>query len=370
MREGGAKTGGFAMRTINVGVVGCGQVAQHVYLPEFHRLHDKATLVAVCDRVEERARAAQQRFGARTYYTDLDHFLRESNAEIVVNLTPHQAHVAVSMAALSAGRHVYTEKPLAQSVDDATHLIDAAETHRVKLACAPIMLLLPTVQRWQHLLHQGTIGRATFARAQLLAPATWDGFSPDQVWYFAAGSGPLMDGGVYALTALTGLFGPALRVSAMAGTIMSEQVIGRDPSAGRRLPMGAEDSVHLHVDFGGLFAALDVSWCVQASRNVTCEVYGEYGTLSGHPTYANTPIHIFRPGRAWTVEEPTPRWPRDDDWVQGVVHLVDCVRHDTAPINSATHARHVLDIMLTALRSAREGRALALQTTFSQPMTQ
>jgi predicted dehydrogenase len=358
------------MRTIDVGVVGCGEVAQRVYLPEFHRLHDKATLVAVCDQVEERARAAQQHFGARAYYTDLDRFLRESNAEIVVNLTPHQAHMPVSMAALAAGRHVYTEKPLAQSVDDATQLIDAAQRHRVKLACAPVILLLPTVRRWQHLLYQGTIGRVTFARAQLLAPANWDDFSADQVWYFAAGSGPLMDGGVYALTALTGLLGPALRVSAMAGTIISEHVIGHGPAAGRRLRTEVEDSVHLHLDFGGLFATLDVSWCVQASRNVACEVYGEHGTLSGDPTYANTSIHIFRPGSGWTVEEPTPRWPRDDDWVQGVAHLVDCVRHNTAPVSNATHARHVLDIMLTALRSAREGRALTLQTTFSQPMTQ
>ena len=134
--------------------------------------------------------------------------------------------------------------------------------------------------------------------------------------------------------------------------------------------MEVEDSAHLHLDFGGLFATLDVSWCVQASRNVTCEVYGEHGTLSGDPTYANTPIHIFRPGSGWTVEEPTPRWPREDDWVQGVAHLVDCVRNDTAPVNGAAHARHVLDIILTALRSAREGRALALQTTFAPPIAQ
>src|SRR5262249_44284133 len=200
------------MRTVHIGVVGCGAVAQGIYLPEFHRLDDKATLVAVCDRVEERARAAQQRFGARMYYTDLERFLRESDAEIVVNLTPHRAHMSVSMAALEAGRHVYTEKPLAQSLEDATRLIEAARTHHVKLACAPVTLLLPSAQRWRHLLHEGAIGGVTFARAQLLAPPIWDDFSPDHVWYFAAGSGPLMDGGVYALTALTGLFGPAMRV--------------------------------------------------------------------------------------------------------------------------------------------------------------
>jgi len=355
------------MRTVNIGVVGCGEVAQRIYLPEFHRLHDKAVLVAVCDRVEERARAAQQRFGARTYYTDLDRFLRQSNAEIVVNLTPHRAHMPVSLAALEAGRHVYTEKPLAQSVADATQLIEAARAHHVKLACSPVTLLLPSAQRWRHLLQEGTIGRVTFARAQLLAPPLWEDFRPDHVWYYAAGSGPLMDGGVYALTALTGLLGPVLRVSAMARTIMSEHVIGDGPAAGRRFRSEVADSVHLHLDFGHLFATLDVSWCVPASRNEILEVYGEHGTLSGDPTYANTPIHIFRPGSGWSVQEPTPRLPRSDDWFQGVAHLVDCVRHDTEPIPSATHARHVLDIMLTALRSAQEGRALALQTTFALP---
>jgi len=357
------------MRTVRIGVVGCGAVAQHVYLPEFYRLNDKAALVAVCDRVEARARTAQQRFGARTYYTDLERFLRESDAEIVVNLTPHRAHMPVSMAALEAGRHVYTEKPLAQSVDDATQLIDTARAHHVKLACAPVTLLLPTAQRWRHLLRAGAIGAVTFARAQLLAPPIWDDFPLDHVWYYAAGSGPLPDVGVYALTALTGLFGPALRVSAMAGTIMNEHVISNGPAAGQRFRNEVADSVHLHLDFGGFFATFDVSWCVQASRNETLEVYGEHGTLSGDPTYANTPIHIFHPGSGWSVDEPTSRLPRSDDWFLGVDHLVDCVLHDTEPIPSATHARHVLDLMLTALRSAQEGRALALQTTFQLPVT-
>jgi predicted dehydrogenase len=153
----------------------------------------------------------------------------------------------------------------------------------------------------------------------------------------------------------------------MAGTIISEHVIDQGPAAGTNLRTEVADSAHLHLDFGGLFAALDVSWCVQGSRNVACELYGEHGTLSGDPTYANTPIHIFRPASGWTMEEAAPRWPRDDDWVQGIDHLVDCVRHGTAPVNNATHARHVLDIMLTALRSAKEGRALTLQTSFAQP---
>jgi predicted dehydrogenase len=352
------------MPKVNVGVVGCGAVAHRIYLPEFPRIRDKAVLVAVCDVVEGRAKAAKERFGARAYYTDLERFLRQSEADMVVNLTPQKAHVPVSRAALQAGKHVYTEKVMAQSLDDASQLIEAAKAQHVKLACAPITRLLPTQRRWQELIREGAIGRITFARAQGLYPPIWEDFSPEHVWYFASGSGPLMDMGVYPLTALTGLFGPVLRVSAMARTVMPERVIGDGPAAGKRFATQVEDSVHLHLDFGSFFAAVDLSWCVQATRNELFEVYGEHGTLSGDPTFANTLLHIFQADQAWRLEEPMPRWPRSDDWFQGVAHLVDCVRENTEPVNNATHARHVLDIMLTALRAAREGRTLAPQTTF------
>jgi predicted dehydrogenase len=352
------------MRQVNIGVVGCGDAAQHVYLTEFHRLQDRARLVAVCDRVAARAEAARKRFGAKASYTDLERFLRDGEVDIVLNLTPHHAHVSVSLAALESGRHVYTEKPMAQSLDEATTLIEKANANRVKLACAPVTLLLPTMRRWQQRLREGAIGHPTFARAQALAAPLWDGFAPDHAWYFTAGSGPLMDMGVYTLTALTGLFGPALRVSAMAGTILPERVIGDGHFAGTRIPTGVDDSVHLHLDFGQLFASIDISWCVQASRNELLEVYGEAGTLSGDPTAANTPLYWFRPGAPWMVDDSPPLLPRSDDWIQGVAHLVDCVVNDTEPLNNAFHARHVLDIMLSAIHSAKTGQTLALQTTF------
>jgi predicted dehydrogenase len=355
------------MGKVKIGVVGCGDAAQRIYLPEFHQIADRALLVAVCDREEERAVAARRRFGARASYSDLNQFLRESGAELVLNLTPHYAHVSVSLAALEAGRHVYTEKPMAQSLADATKLIEAARANGVKLACAPLTLLLPTMRRWQQLIREGAIGRPTFARAQALAAPLWEGFSPDHTWYFRAGSGPLMDMGVYALTGLTGLFGPALRVSAMSGTIMKERVIGDGHFSGTRIHSEVDDSVHLHLDWERLFATLDISWCVQASRNETLEVYGDAGTLSGDPTAANTPIHFFRLGCPWTVEEPPQCLGHSDSWIGGVAHLIDCVLNNTEPVNNAIHARHVLDIMLTAVRSAKEGRTLALQTTFPFP---
>jgi predicted dehydrogenase len=150
----------------------------------------------------------------------------------------------------------------------------------------------------------------------------------------------------------------------MARTVMPERVIRDGPAAGQRFATEVEDSVHLHLDFGGFFASVDFSWCVQASRNELFEVYGETGTIAGDPTMANTPIYVLRVPQAWEVEEAMPRLPRPDDWFQGVVHLVDCVRQRTELVNTPMHARHVLDVMLTGLRAAQEGRTLTLQTTF------
>jgi predicted dehydrogenase len=153
----------------------------------------------------------------------------------------------------------------------------------------------------------------------------------------------------------------------MARTILRERIISDGPFAGTRIPTDVDDSVHLHLDFGSVLAAMDISWCVQGSRNELLEVYGETGTLSGDPTTANTPLYWLRSGEPWRTEAAPPQLPRSDDWIQGVAHLVDCVINNIEPVNNALHARHVLDIMLSTLQSAQDGQTLALQTSFPWP---
>ena len=285
------------MRTVNIGVVGCGEVARRIYLPEFHRLHDKAALVAVCDRVEERAKAAQQRFGARRTTPICDRFLRESDAEIVVNLTPHKAHVPVSMAALEAGRHVYTEKAMAQSVDDATQLIEvgAAASRQTRL-CPGHAVVADRSSRWQQLAPRGD-DRSRDLRTRA-APV------PRRSGTISPGPCVVLRGGQWTADGCGGVcaHGPhgSLR-SGLAGQRHGQdhherarhrQMVPPPADAFARKWLTPYTSISTSDSF---FAVVDVSWCVQTSRNEPFEVYGEHGTLSGDPTYANTPIHIFRP---------------------------------------------------------------------------
>jgi predicted dehydrogenase len=102
---------------------GPGDVADRDYLPEFHRLEDRAEIVAVCGRGPERARRVAERLGV-PWFTDQSLMNEEIGIDVTVNLTPIQAHEATTRVALEAGQHVYTEKPLATSIAAATQLRD------------------------------------------------------------------------------------------------------------------------------------------------------------------------------------------------------------------------------------------------------
>src|SRR5262249_35869065 len=147
-------------------LIGCGDVAARDYLPELHRLSGRVDLVAVSSRSESRARAVAERFGARAWYTDYHKMLEESDADIVANLTPIQAHVETTLAALRSGRHVYTEKPLASTVADALSIAEEAERRGLTLVCAPCVMIFPQVQRARELLETGAIGAVYSARGQ------------------------------------------------------------------------------------------------------------------------------------------------------------------------------------------------------------
>ena len=101
---------------VKVGLVGCGVIAHRQYVPGIAGM-PTAEFVAVCDAVEERARAQAARFNIPQVYTDLDEMLERSGIDLLVNLTQIPYHFDVNMRALQAGKHVYTEKPLASTVE-------------------------------------------------------------------------------------------------------------------------------------------------------------------------------------------------------------------------------------------------------------
>jgi predicted dehydrogenase len=203
----------------------------------------------------------------------------------------------------------------------------------------------------------GEIGRLLTARARY----GWAG--PDWGrWFYEPGGGALLDLGVYNVTSLCGFFGPARRVTAMAGVAISERVVD-----GERIAVHADDNAHVLIDFGDArFAVVTTGFTMQRYRSPALELYGSHGVLQMlGDDWAPAGYELWRnDAGAWALhEESEPAWP----WTDGLRHLVECIETGTAPMTRPEHAYHALEIMLAAQAAGADGQARAISSPFPAP---
>lgn len=190
-----------------VAVVGCGTVADRYV--EGLLAEPTLELVAAADLDRERARAVADRAPGCRAFGDAAAALDATDPGLVVNLTSHDAHAAVTRTCLEAGADVFSEKPLATEIDAARELVALAADRDRRLGCAPISHLAPTARRLRTLLDEGRLGplRLVDARCHVGRLTEWHD-APESFLR----AGPLLDGAVYPLTVLTSLLGPVRRV--------------------------------------------------------------------------------------------------------------------------------------------------------------
>jgi predicted dehydrogenase len=210
--------------------------------------------------------------------------LASSDVELIVNLTPPRVHAAVSLDAIAAGKHVWSEKPLAATVTDAATIVSAAADAGVVLGCAPDTFLGGGHQTARKLLDDGWIGEPVAAVA-CVSEHGYEHFHPEVEPFYSEGGGPIRDLGPYYLTALVSLLGPVARVAGMAKTTFPERTIGVGPRAGEHLKVRVPTHVTgvLEMESGATVTLL-ASWDVWATHLPYLEVYGTRGSLAlGNP---------------------------------------------------------------------------------------
>jgi predicted dehydrogenase len=372
------------MAKLKVGIIGCGDVAQHTYLPDLARMHKEGLLdfVAVSDLLEDRVRPAQSRYGIAQAYTDYRQMLEESGVDLVVNLTPTQHHAEVILAAIAAQKHVYTEKPIAATLEEADRIIRAARQEKVVVGSAPAVMTHPELQDIKDMVAKGQIGNVCFARARGSHPGPdrLMDFLTDPSWFYKPGAGPVIDLGIYQIQALTGILGPAKRVTALGGIAIPERVNLAGAEAGKEYTAEVEDNVHILLDFGdACFAYIDATFCVLSAKGPRMELYGSTGVIYAYSRPEEPPMEVFvwdqeHEFRGWVQPEkvyrgslmPARQTAPRPDWslASGVEHMVHALAGDTEFLLTAEHARHTLEIILSASQSMREGCAIELKTSF------
>ncbi|MFV0251979.1 MAG: Gfo/Idh/MocA family protein [Beutenbergiaceae bacterium] len=342
---------------VGAAVVGPGYISDE-YLTTLANCEEvKVRFVAGRDAGAARAKADQHGIAGAGTWPDL---MAADGIDLVINLTVPAAHAQVSTAALKAGKHVWSEKPLATSMADAHRLVALADELGLRLGCAPDTFLGPGPQTALAALANGRIGSVTsgFASCQYRGPDYWH---PAPEFLFQEGAGPVLDVGPYFLTTLVLIFGSLQRVTARGVITRAKRTVATGPRAGHQFDVTVPSHVTALYEFadGGLVDAI-FSFDSPIPRMLV-EINGTEGS------YRLPAVSEFDGSGVVTMMD-TSQTDVPPDSISGLARgtgVIDMARSLRAGVQHRADGRlalHVLEALLATEESMRAGSTVTLAT--------
>lgn len=365
----------MAQSPLGLGVVGAGSIGIRAALAHFscEDVQDRVTLAAVCDPVPGRAEAAAGKYGVASHSEAYEALLDNPKVDLVTICSPIGLHYEQGLMAIEAGKHIHFNKTITVTADESLDLIAKAEKRGVKIVASPGQMTRPALREVRRRVQEGELGQLAWA----VTGAAFGSYHEQEglrqgsdvlsninpAWYWRKpGGGPLYDMTVYGLHSLTGVLGPAKRVTGMSACAIKEREF-----RGEMYACDAEDNTLMVLDFGGgVFSFVYGTFAGAVSEWSGPSFFGTKGSIvglkhNGEPIVADAGYHPFGPhvtGVHAGMEEA--------HVFEDMMQLVDWIRDDNAkPIATAEHAAHVVEIIEAALRSAETGQAQTLKTSFT-----
>jgi predicted dehydrogenase len=362
-------------KAMGVGVIGCGNISA-AYM-RFARLFRTIEMRACADLDMKAARARATEFGLKAQ--TVSELLANPDIDIVVNLTVPAAHFAVSRSILEAGKHVYTEKPLALSFADARELVRLAKKKGLHVAGAPDTFLGGAHQQARKAIDDGLIGKVTSGTAHMMGYGM-EHWHPNPDFYYQPGAGPVLDMGPYYVTNLINLVGPVKRVAALSGTARRQRVISSAPRKGERIMVKTPTTYHALLLFAnGATITLAASWDVYAHRHQNMELYGTTGAIfvpdpnffGGAVGLASTDA-VVRTLAPWdhplgVVNEKADDGGRANYRTAGLADMAQAIMARRDIRCSVERMAHAVEVLTAIVKSGETGRFVDLKSTCTRP---
>jgi predicted dehydrogenase len=352
-------------KRIRTGLIGCGSVSNS-YLPVLTKC-PYVEVVSLCDIRPERARKQAEKFNVAHHYPHIDAMLAGEPFDFLIDLTDMQEHEHLNRQALEAGKHVWSEKPIANSLAAGQELLRLAQRRKQRLWGAPITVQSPQFAFMARTLARGTLGRVAAAHANYGHEGpNWSSF------FYEKGGGSMPDLAVYNFTTLTGLLGPVKHVSAMLSIVTPE----REITGKGRIKVTEEDNAMVLLDHGkGVISH------VQSGFNYF-NPYGHDGkgeqrhtvTITGSGGYMGMVGYDWAPlgvDLATHEQRNMQRHVTDAEgyiWQQGAALAAECLVTGKELLVTPEQALHVLEIITAARESQETGRRITLTSTFKWPI--
>jgi predicted dehydrogenase len=368
----------MAARTpMRVGLIGCGNISD-IYLLNARRFRD-IVFTACADLNADVAERQAQRY--QIHARSVNDLLKSDDVDIVLNLTVPAAHAQVSLRALDAGKHVYSEKPLATAVADGVALVAAAQKRELRVGAAPDTVLGAGVQEARALIDTGSIGKPLTGVAAVMSHGM-EHWHPDPGFFFRPGAGPVFDMGPYYLSTLVTLLGPVASVQAMGQIGFDERIVTTPSSQlhGQSIKVETLTNVHALLDFAsGAQVTFMASWDVWKHGVPPIELHGQKGSLRlPDPNWFGGDLLIAAQNEEWRTIRTDDKtfgaknWPVAapkfaNDRGLGLADMARAIADQRPHRANGDIALHVLAVMAGILEAATEGRRAAILPACERP---
>lgn len=366
---------------MKIAIVGCGFVADY-YLSTLS-FHPNLELIGVTDRNPERTKKFLD-WHSVTAYGSLEELLNDANVDIVLNLTNPRSHYEVSKACLEAGKHVYSEKPLAMDIDDAKELVAIAQSRGLQISSAPCSLLGETAQTIWKALREKKVGKVRLVYAEMD-----DGLvhrMPYQKWLSESGTpwpyqdefevGCTLEHAGYYVNWLTAFFGPAETVTAFSSCLVDDKEVDvkLDP------PKTPDFSVACIKFQNGVVARLTCS--IVAPHDHSLRIIGDDGIISTHDcwnygesVYIQRLMKIRRKvfmnpiKQKYPLVRKSPKFQTKGaqrmDFCRGVAEMADAIAKNRVNRMAADVSLHNNELAIAIQDSLETGGCYQLTTSFT-----
>lgn len=348
------------MSAMKIGVIGAGVISQQ-YLENLTKA-ESVSVEMISDLDSSRSEQRASQYGIPSFGTP-EELLKREDIELVVNLTIPMAHEEVTIQSLKAGKHVWSEKPLALDKHSVERIKRQSLESKREVGCAPDTFLGPGIQTGLRLIKAGKIGKVTGATTafEVSGPESWH---PNPDFLYAKGGGPVFDMGPYYLTALVCALGPIAQVVSRSSQASDFRVIGSGPRAGERFPVEVPTNVFALIDFvGGETAQSSFSFDSARLRAGVLEIHGTEGSLVfPDPNLHEGALQLFSKNSENGEPTEVACVGQVMDRGVGVIDMVRAIAKGERPRANIDLASHIVEVMQALEESSASGAGVRVES--------
>lgn len=343
---------------INVGIIGCGKIAQVRHIPEYAENPD-VKLAAFYNPSRKRAEEQAEKYGGKVYDT-AEELLADKSIDAVSICAANYAHAELTIKALEAGKHVLCEKPMATNLADCEAMVECAKKNGKFLMIGHNQRLAKAHVEAKRLIDQGLIGRiitfrTTFGHG---GPETWAINPGKNVWFFdkkKAAMGAMADLGVHKTDLIQFLTGQ--RVVRTTARLVTLDKRGEDGEL-----IGVDDNaVCIYEMSGGAFGTMTASWTYYGAEDNSTVLYGSKGIMRIYDDPAHSIVVKLADGEEQTYDVEQIQT-NDNQTKSGVIDLwVDCLKNNTPPEISGESALYAMRAVFASIESSQTGRTVEIE---------